>query len=58
MPKSYHKPYNKRKPYKRKKGGGKFMLHGNAPLRSLPTKEVILKQFMSIIPVILGRRTP
>ena len=52
------KPYRKRKPYKRKSGGGKFMLRGNAPLRSLPTKEVVLEQLMTMIPLLLGRRTP
>lgn len=58
MNKSYCKPYRKRKPYKRKSGGGKFMPRGNSPLKSLPTKEVVLEQLMSIIPLILGRKTP
>lgn len=40
------KPYRKRKPYKRKKGGGKFMLRGNSPLKSAPTKDIVLALFL------------
>ena len=43
------KPYRKRKPYKRKKGGGKYMLRGNSPLKSLPTKDLILAQFITAL---------
>ena len=55
------KPYRKRKPYRRKQGGGKYMLRGTPSTKVAPTKDVVLSQLFSGLAKIFkpqGRRMP
>ena len=38
------KPYRNRKPFRRKSGGGKYMLRGTPSTKVSPTKDVVLRQ--------------